>query len=89
MARTARIELRAEPHRAARLRRAAEMSHQSVTDFVLDAAEQRAEEILISAAVTVVPAEFFDQLYAALDAPAEDNPSLAALAGRPRSFEQR
>ena len=67
MARTARIELRAEPEREERIREAARLANQSVSSFVLDAASDRAEEVLRAATTTTVPADYFDQLHRALD----------------------
>ena len=77
MARTERIELRAEPEREQRIRYAAKLSGQSLTDFMLDAASERAEEVIASAHVTAVPADFFDALWEALDGPAQPNARLA------------
>ena len=77
MARTERIELRAEPEREQRIRYAATLSGQSLTDFMLDAASERAEEVIASAHVTAVPADFFDALWEALDGPAQPNARLA------------
>ncbi len=42
--RSARLGLRATPEQEAVLRRAAEVAHKSLTDFVLDAACQAAEQ---------------------------------------------
>ncbi len=78
MARTERIELRAQP-----IRCAANLAGQSVTDFMLDAASERAEEIIASAPATVVPANFFDALSEALNEPPRPNAPLA------RAFEER
>lgn len=42
--RTARLGLRATPEQEAVLRRAAEVAHKSLTDFILDSACQAAEQ---------------------------------------------
>jgi uncharacterized protein (DUF1778 family) len=88
MTRTARIELRAEPEREQRIRLAAELANQSMTAFVLDAATERADEVIAAAATTTVAADFFDALLAALDQPAEPNKALARAARRPRRVHQ-
>src|SRR5437867_733471 len=77
VARTERIELRAEPELAQRIRYAARLAGQSLTDFMLDAASERAEEVIASAEVTVVPADFFSALWEALDEPPQPNARLA------------
>lgn len=88
MARTARIELRAEPEREQRIRAAARLANQSVTSFVLDAASERAEEVLRSASTTTVPADFFDRLYEALSEPPEPNAALQRAVRRARRVRQ-
>jgi uncharacterized protein (DUF1778 family) len=69
------------------LRAAADASQQTLTEFVLGAAEDRAAEVLVSR--TVLPGDYFDQLLAALDAPPEPMPALARAAKRQRRFVQR
>lgn len=87
--RTARIELPAEPERERRIRYAAELCRQSVTAFVLDAATRRAEEVIGASTATIVPARFFDALYAALDQSPKPNPALARRAANKRHVVQR
>jgi uncharacterized protein (DUF1778 family) len=80
---TARFELRITPEDRARIERAAELAGEPASAFVRTAAEQRAEQIIREhEAVTTVPAEFFDELMAALDAPARVNDRLAAAGAR-------
>jgi len=88
MARTARIELRAEPEREERIREAARLANQSVSSFVLDAASARAEEVLRAATITTVPAHYFDQLHRALDEPSAPNPALRRAARQARRVVQ-
>lgn len=87
--RTSRIELRVDPEHERRIRYAAELKHQSVSAFVLDAAAERAEEVIASASATVVPSDFFDQLWDALDAPATPSPTLQRRARARRRVDQR
>ncbi len=88
MARTARIELRAEPEREERIREAARLSNQSVSSFVLDAASERAEEVLRATTTTTVPPDYFDRLHRALDEPPAPNPALERAARRARRVVQ-
>jgi uncharacterized protein (DUF1778 family) len=87
--RTSRIELRADPEREQRIRYAAELEHQSVSAFVLAAAAERAEQVIASAAATVLPSDFFDQVWEALDTPGKPNPALERRAQAERQVEQR
>lgn len=66
-----------------RIELAAELTGEPVTAFARTAAEERADRVLREhEAVTTVPAEFFDDMAAALDAPAEPNARLVRAAGR-------
>lgn len=90
MAATARLEVRLQPDSKARLERAAELAHVPVSDFVRSAAEERAEQILREHDTqTTVPAAFFEDLLAALDAPAQSNDALARAAQRARRLVTR
>lgn len=90
MAATARLEVRLQPDSKARLERAAELTHVPVSDFVRSAVEERAEQVLRDHDVqTTVPAEFFDDLLAALDTPAEANAALARAAQRAQRVVRR
>jgi uncharacterized protein (DUF1778 family) len=90
MAATARLEVRLQPDSKARLERAAELVHVPVSDFVRSAVEERAEQVLREHDVqTMVPADFFDDLLAALDAPAEANAALTRAAQRAQRVVRR
>lgn len=87
--RTSRIELRADTERAQRIRYAAELERKSVSAFVLSAAADRAEEVIASTSVTVVPSDFFDQLWGALEETPRPNPALQRRARSQRRVDQR
>jgi uncharacterized protein (DUF1778 family) len=87
MTASARLEFRLARAERNRIERAAELAGEPVTSFARAAAGERADRILREhEATTTVPAAFFDDLLAAMDAPVEANPALAAaarqLAGR-------
>lgn len=87
MAATARLEVRVRPDSKARLERAAALTQVPVSEFVRSAAEERAEQVLAEHDTqTVVPAEFYDELLAALDAPAHPNAALSRSARRARDL---
>lgn len=88
-AKTTRIELRAQERRAQRIRYAARLARQSLSSFMLSAAEDRAEEVIARATATPVPSRFFDELWTALDAPARPNRALARRARAKRRVDQR
>lgn len=83
MAATTGLEGWLQPASKARLERAAELTNVPVSDFVRSAVEERVEQVLRDHDVqTTVPADFFDDLLAALDAPAEANAALTRAAQR-------
>jgi uncharacterized protein (DUF1778 family) len=81
-----RLNFRVSPDTERRLRLAAVASSQSLTDFVISAAEERADEVL--ATHTVVPTDYFDELITALDMPIDTNAALRVAGSRPRRFRQ-
>ena len=81
-AKTDRIEARLAPAERHRIERAAALAGQSLSSFVIDAAVDRADELIAAEAATVVPSDYFDALLAALDASAEPSPRLEATAKR-------
>lgn len=90
MAASARLEVRLQPESKARLERAAELAQVPVSDFVRSAAEERAEQVLREHhAQITAPAAFFEDLLAALDAPAQSNDALAGAAKRARQVVTR
>ena len=84
-----RIELRTDRARAKRIRLAASMAQQSVSTFMLEAATERADQVIAKAQEIVVPANYFDAFWKALSTPSHPNRRLAALARRTRRFTQR
>ncbi len=80
--RSARLGLRATPEQEAVLRRAAEVSHKSLTDFILDAAYQAAEQALLDQRLFVVSGSQYQALLEMLDRPESKNAGLADLFSR-------
>ncbi len=81
--RSARLGLRATPAQEAVLRRAAEVTHKSLTEFILDAAYQAAEQTLLDQRLFLVSGGQYQALLDMLDRPESDNPGLAELFSRP------
>lgn len=80
---TDRLEARLSPDERARIERAASTSGMSVSAFLVGAAVDRADEVIAATTTTLVPAEYFDALVAALDEP-DAAPRLAKAAKRTR-----
>jgi uncharacterized protein (DUF1778 family) len=73
---TERLELRLAPEQKAALTTAANLMDTTVTDLVRDSALERANEVITARTTTFVPAEYFDQLLAALDEPVPGDAAL-------------
>lgn len=87
--RTARLELRADPEAAERIRLAASATRKSVSAFVLDAANEAAERVMADQSTVMLPPEVIESFYRWLDTPAEEIPALTRLARRERRIVQR
>lgn len=74
-----RIESRVSPEARARIEQAAVMAGVSVSSFMVDAAVERADELIAQHTTTIVPADYFDALLATLDEP-DPAPRLAKAA---------
>jgi uncharacterized protein (DUF1778 family) len=80
--RSARLGLRATPQQEAVLRRAAEVSNKSMTDFILDSAYRAAEQTLLDHGLFLVTGSPSQALLTLLDRQAQDNPGLQDLFSR-------
>jgi uncharacterized protein (DUF1778 family) len=80
--RTARLGLRATPQQEAVLRRAAEVSHKSMTDFILDSAFQAAEQTLLGQRLFTLTGNQAEALLDLFDRPEQDNAGLKDLFSR-------
>ena len=80
--RTARLGLRTTPAQEAVLRRAAEVSNKSMTEFILDSACQAAEQTLLGQRMFMLTGSQAGALLDMLDRPAQDNAGLKDLFSR-------
>lgn len=87
--RSARLGLRATPTQEAVLRRAAEAAHKSLTDFILEAAYQAAEQTLLDQRLFMVSGSQYQAVLGMLDRPESDNPGLADLFSRPPVWDEK
>lgn len=88
MSKTERIELRVSADDKDAIMAAATMERTTATDFVRGAVLDRIRHVQARADRTLMPAEQFDALVAALDVP-DDTRNLARAFARERRFVQR
>ena len=85
--RSARLGLRATPEQEAVLRRAAELAHKSLTDFILDSACQAAEQTLLDQRLFMVSGTQYQALLELLERPERPNKGLRDLFARKAPWE--
>jgi uncharacterized protein (DUF1778 family) len=88
MTRSARLGLRATPEQEKVLRRAADVSHKSLTDFILDSACLAAEQALLDQRLFMVSGTQYQTLLDLLDQPEQDNHGLKDLFSRKAPWER-
>ena len=81
------INMRTETERKRRLQLAADLSHQSLTSFVLTAADEQAARVIEESRSTTLAPDFFDAFFTSL-AP-EPSPALSDAAARLRRTVRR
>lgn len=81
--RTEKLDLRLTPKAKRVLRSAAEASHKSLSEFVLESALARADSILADRQIFRLDAKQWSAFMAALDAPPKPRPRLARLLREP------
>ena len=81
------INMRTDAERKRRLQLAADLAHQSLTSFVLAAADEKAERVIADSRLTVLPAAFFDDFFDSVAA--EPAPALVKAAARHRRTVRR
>jgi uncharacterized protein (DUF1778 family) len=81
-----RLQIRVAPDRKRSLEEAAATTHQTVSAFVLQAAEMRADAILLDRQVVRLSPAAAQAFTTAMSEPAAVNDRLAEALGRPRKF---
>jgi uncharacterized protein (DUF1778 family) len=87
--RSARLGLRATPEQEAVLRRAAEVAHKSLTDFILDSACLAAEQTLLDQRLFMVSASQYQALMDLLEQPVQPNDGLRELFSRKAPWDAK
>jgi uncharacterized protein (DUF1778 family) len=81
-ARSSRLGLRATPEQEAVLRRAADVAHKSMTDFILDSACLAAEQTLLDQRLFMASGSQYQALMELLERPEQANEGLRDLFSR-------
>lgn len=87
--RSARLGLRATPEQETVLRRAAEVAHKSLTDFILDSACLAAEQTLLDQRLFMVSGSQYQALMELLERPAQPNEGMRDLFSRKAPWDAK
>lgn len=88
-ARSEKLDLRVSPEAKHTLRRAAMVAHQSISEFVLQTALNKAEEVLAEQTQVMLSAQDWQAFVAALDAPPTiQSARLSRLLNEPSVFDR-
>lgn len=82
------INLRAPAAKRALIDQAAEVQGKSRTDFMLEAACEKAQQVLLDRTVFALDAQRFQHFVQLLDAPVKPNEALKRLLAKPAPWEQ-
>lgn len=88
-ARSARLGLRATPQQETVLRRAADVAHKSLTDFILDSACLAAEQTLLDQRLFMVSGSQYQGLMDLLDQADQPNRGLQDLFSRKAPWDSK
>ena len=88
-AKSSRFGLRTTPEQEIVLRRAAELCHKTLTEFILDSAYHAAEQALLDQRLFTVSGNRYQNFMEMLDRPAEDNVGLRDLFSKPAPWDQK
>ena len=86
---SARLGLRATPEQERLLRRAAEVSRKSLTEFIMDSAYRAAEETLLDQRLFLVDDDRYQSLLEMLDRPPSDNSGLRDLFAKKAPWNEK
>ena len=88
-ARSSRLGLRATPEQEAVLRRAAEVTHRSLTEFILDSACRAAEQTLLDQRLFMVSGSQYQALMDLLERPEQSSEGVRDLFARKAPWDTK
>ena len=85
--RTEKLDVRVTRSAKAKLQAAAAASHRTMSDFVMESALSKADEMLVDRRIFGLNLQKWKAFQTALDAPVRPLPKLKALLGKPGFFD--
>jgi len=87
-AKSMQLNMRVYPDQRDIIARAAEARHKTVTDFVVDAATEAAEDVLLNQRVFIADEEQYEELLRIMDSPVSENPELQRTLAKRAPWER-
>jgi uncharacterized protein (DUF1778 family) len=86
---SARLGLRTTPEQEAVLRRAAEVCHKSLTEFIMDSAYLAAQNTLLDQRLFMISGNRYEALLDLLNRPVKENTGLKDLFSKPAPWDEQ
>ncbi len=83
-----RIGFRASVPQATIIKMASDISHKSLTDFIIDSAYQAAEKVILDQRLFIVSEEVYQKFSDTLDRPIQENEGLKKLFSSPSPWDK-
>lgn len=87
-AKSMQLNMRIRPAQREIITRAAELRHKTVSEFVIDAATEAAEEAISSQRVFVADDTQYEEILRIMDSPVADNPALLKTLAQAAPWER-
>ncbi len=82
------LNMRVHPDQRDVIARAAKLRHKSMTEFVVEAAMEAAEDILLNQRVFMANDEQIEEFLRLMDSPVSENPVLQETLSKPAPWDQ-
>lgn len=87
-AKSMQLNMRVNPAQRDVIARAAKLRHKSLTEFVIEAATEAAEDVLLNQRIFVANEDQIEDFLRVMDSPVSENPLLRDTLGKPAPWDQ-
>jgi uncharacterized protein (DUF1778 family) len=82
------LNMRVNPAQRDVIARAAKLRHKTLTEFVIEAATEAAEDVLLKQRLYMASDDQIKELLQVMDSPVSENPALQDTLGKPAPWDQ-
>lgn len=87
-AKSMQLNMRVNPAQRDVIARAAKLRHKTLTEFVIEAATEAAEDVLLSQRLYIVNDDQIEEFLRVMDSPVSENPVLRENLSKPAPWDQ-